>query len=81
MGQRAIRALENYVLDVVRNVDHRFATHPQPPGRGIAGLSEGAFGALNISLHNLRHLQRGGELVGLLQRAPIGAVQRMSRCR
>jgi enterochelin esterase-like enzyme len=44
---------ENYVLDVVHNVDNRFATVRRRQGRGIAGLSEGAFGALNISLHHL----------------------------
>src|SRR5436190_4425347 len=44
---------ENYVLDVVHDVDSRFATVRGRQGRGIAGLSEGAFGALNISLHHL----------------------------
>jgi enterochelin esterase-like enzyme len=44
---------ENYVLDVVRDVDRRFATVRNRQGRGIAGLSEGAFGALNITLHHL----------------------------
>jgi enterochelin esterase-like enzyme len=44
---------ENFVLDVVHNVDNRFATVHSRRGRGIAGLSEGAFGALNISLHHL----------------------------
>jgi enterochelin esterase-like enzyme len=44
---------ESYVLDVVHNVDRRFATVPSRQGRGIAGLSEGGFGALNISLHHL----------------------------
>src|SRR5262249_54056001 len=44
---------ENYVLDVVRHVDGRFATVANRQGRGLAGLSEGGFGALNISLHHL----------------------------
>jgi enterochelin esterase-like enzyme len=44
---------ENYVLDVMHAVDRRFATVRNRQGRGIAGLSEGAFGALNITLHHL----------------------------
>ena len=44
---------ENYVLDVVHNVDNHFATIRKRQARGIGGLSEGAFGALNISLHHL----------------------------
>jgi S-formylglutathione hydrolase FrmB len=44
---------ESYVLDVTRDVDRRFATVRNRRGRGIGGLSEGGFGALNISLHNL----------------------------
>ena len=44
---------ENYVIDVVHNVDQRFATVANRQGRGIAGLSEGAFGALNIALHHV----------------------------
>ena len=45
---------ESYVLDVMRDVDRRFATVRDRQGRGIGGLSEGGFGALNITLHNLR---------------------------
>jgi len=45
---------ESYVVDVVHDVDRRFATVHSRRGRGIAGLSEGAFAALNISLHHLR---------------------------
>jgi len=41
------------VLDVVRTVDARFPTIPQRRFRALAGLSEGAYGALNISLHHL----------------------------
>ena len=44
---------EDFVLDVMRNVDGRFATVRNRQGRGIGGLSEGGFGALNISLHHL----------------------------
>ena len=44
---------ESYVLDVVHDVDHRFATLPSRRGRAIAGLSAGAYGAANIALHQL----------------------------
>lgn len=45
---------ESYVLDVVHAVDKRFATIANRSGRAIAGLSEGAYGATNVALHNLR---------------------------
>ena len=44
---------EDYVLDVAGDVDRRFATVRDRQGRGIGGLSEGGFGALNITLHHL----------------------------
>jgi len=43
---------ENFVLDVMRNVDRRFATIANRQGRGLAGLSEGGYGALNIGIHH-----------------------------
>ncbi len=46
-------AYESYVLDVVRNVDRRFAAIPSRQARVIAGYSAGAYGALNIALHHL----------------------------
>jgi enterochelin esterase-like enzyme len=45
---------EGYMLEVVRNVDHRFATLPYRQDRAIAGFSAGAYGAINIALHHLR---------------------------
>ena len=44
---------ESYVLDVVHDVDRRFATLPRRQDRVIAGLSAGAYGAINITLHHL----------------------------
>ena len=44
---------ENYVLDVVHDVDTRFSTVPHRQDRVIAGFSAGAYGALNIALHHL----------------------------
>jgi enterochelin esterase-like enzyme len=44
---------EDFVLNVVHNVDRRFATIANRRHRALAGLSEGAYGALNIGLHHL----------------------------
>jgi enterochelin esterase-like enzyme len=44
---------EDFVLDVVRNVDRRFATIPDRRHRGIGGDSEGGYGAVNVALHHL----------------------------
>jgi enterochelin esterase-like enzyme len=44
---------ESYVVDVVHDVDHRFATLPYRQDRVIAGLSAGAYGAANIGLHQV----------------------------
>jgi enterochelin esterase-like enzyme len=43
----------DYVMDVVRDVDKRFETLANRRHRAIAGLSEGAYGALNIGLRHL----------------------------
>jgi enterochelin esterase-like enzyme len=44
---------ETYVArDVVRAVDHLYRTIPDGADRAIAGLSEGGYGALNISIHH-----------------------------
>jgi enterochelin esterase-like enzyme len=43
---------ESYVLNVVADVDHRFATVPDRRDRVIAGFSAGAYGATNIALHH-----------------------------
>lgn len=44
---------ESYVIDVVHNVDHRFSTLALRQDRVIAGYSAGAYGAINIALHQL----------------------------
>lgn len=44
---------ESFVMDLVRAVDARWATLPGRRYRMLAGNSEGAYGALNISLHHL----------------------------
>lgn len=42
-----------YVIDVMRDLDARFAAIPDRRDRVIAGFSEGAYGATNILLHHL----------------------------
>jgi enterochelin esterase-like enzyme len=44
---------QGFVLDVVHAVDRRFATLARRDDRGLAGVSEGGYGALNIGLHRL----------------------------
>ena len=44
---------ENYVLNVVHDVDTRFSTLPYRSDRVIGGFSAGAYGAINIALHHL----------------------------
>lgn len=46
-------AYASYVLDVVADVDRRFATLANRDDRVIAGYSAGAYGASNIALHHL----------------------------
>ena len=46
-------AWETFVArDLVRAIDTRYRTIATGAGRGIAGLSEGGYGALNIGLHH-----------------------------
>ena len=44
---------DGYIVDVVRDVDRRFATLHDRQHRVIAGLSAGAYGAMNLALHHL----------------------------
>jgi enterochelin esterase-like enzyme len=44
---------EDFVLDVVRAVDRRYATLRDRRHRVIGGLSAGGYGAVNIGLHHL----------------------------
>ena len=44
---------EDYVLNVVSDVDGRFSTLPDRQDRVIGGFSAGGYGAINIALHHL----------------------------
>jgi enterochelin esterase-like enzyme len=45
--------IESYVVEVVHDVDRRFATLPERSQRVIGGFSAGAYGATNVALHHL----------------------------
>jgi len=52
-GVRPGNGWETFVArDLVRTIDARYRTIPTGAGRGLAGLSEGGYGALNIGLHH-----------------------------
>jgi enterochelin esterase-like enzyme len=46
-------AFDRYLVDVVRATDRHYATIADRRHRALAGLSEGAFGAANVTLHHL----------------------------
>ncbi len=43
----------DWVLEVVHHVDHHYAVRADRRHRGLAGLSEGGYGAINIALRHL----------------------------
>lgn len=52
-GIRRGNGWETFVArDLVKAIDARYRTIPSARGRGIGGLSEGGYGALNIGLHH-----------------------------
>ncbi len=52
-GVRPGNGWETFVArDLVRAIDARYRTIPDGTARGLAGLSEGGYGALNIGLHH-----------------------------
>jgi S-formylglutathione hydrolase FrmB len=54
-GTDARRRWETFVSrDLVAAIDERYRTVRRPSARGIAGLSEGGYGAINIALHHPR---------------------------
>jgi enterochelin esterase-like enzyme len=63
---------ESFVLDVVHAVDSRFATIPHRRFRGLAGLSEGAYAALNIPLRHLSVFSVAGSWSGYFVQRPTG---------
>jgi enterochelin esterase-like enzyme len=44
---------DQLLVELVRSVDHRFATRANRASRVLAGLSSGAYAAINVGLHHL----------------------------
>jgi enterochelin esterase-like enzyme len=63
---------ESYVIDVVHDVDKRFSTVPDRQARVIAGLSAGAYGAINIALHHLATFASAQVWSGYFLQTPTG---------
>ena len=63
---------ESFVMDVMHNVDQRFATLRDRRHRGIAGLSEGGYGAVNIGLHHLGDFSVIQSWSGYFMQTPTG---------
>jgi enterochelin esterase-like enzyme len=64
---------EDYVLDVVRAADKRFAVLTGRSHRGIGGLSEGGYGALDIALRHPRAFGVVQSWSGYYVQRPTGA--------
>ena len=64
---------EDFVLEVVRAADRRFAVLPGRSHRGIGGLSEGAYGALDIALRHPRAFGVVQSWSGYYVQQPTGA--------
>jgi S-formylglutathione hydrolase FrmB len=69
----------SFVLDTVRAVDARWATLPDRHDRAIGGLSEGAYGAMNVALHNLRVFGAVEAWSGYYTQTPTGPFSGASR--
>jgi enterochelin esterase-like enzyme len=70
---------EGFVMDVVRDVDHRFATRPDRQHRAIAGLSEGGYGAINVGLHHLGEFSVVESWSGYFIQTPTAAFTHATR--
>lgn len=60
--------------DLVRAVDRRYRTIPGQAGRGIGGLSEGGYGAINIAIHHPREFKVVESWSGYQQADPIRTI-------
>ncbi|HEY2258378.1 MAG TPA: alpha/beta hydrolase-fold protein [Solirubrobacteraceae bacterium] len=69
----------SYVMNVVTDVDHRFATVDLRRDRVIAGFSAGAYGATNIALHNLATFGNLQSWSGYYLQTRSGVFSRASR--
>ena len=60
------------VLDLVKQVDSRWSTNPSRTARGIAGLSMGGYGAVNIWLHHTKTFSVVESWSGYYTQTPTG---------
>ncbi|HEV7174858.1 MAG TPA: alpha/beta hydrolase-fold protein, partial [Solirubrobacteraceae bacterium] len=72
-------AYANSVLDVVKNVDQRFSTIRNRQNRVIGGFSAGAYGAINIALHQLAVFGSAEVWSGYFTQTRSGAFANASR--
>lgn len=70
---------ESFVLDVVHSVDQRWPTIRSRQARAIGGLSEGGYGAANITLRNLRTFAGFQSWSGYFVQTPTDAFTGASR--
>jgi enterochelin esterase-like enzyme len=74
-GVRPGNGWETFVArDLVKAIDARYRTVRSAAGRGLAGLSEGGYGALNIGLHHPREFRLLESWSGYAQAADIGSI-------
>ena len=64
---------ERAVVDTVHAVDRRFATRADRGARGLAGVSEGGYGAVNIALHQLGLFSVAESWSGYFKQTPTAA--------
>jgi enterochelin esterase-like enzyme len=62
----------DFTVDLVHDVDHRFATLRDRQHRAIAGDSEGAYAAINIALHHLGLFSGAQSWSGYFTQYPVG---------
>jgi enterochelin esterase-like enzyme len=70
---------ESYVIEVMHDVDGRFATLPYRADRVIAGFSAGAYGAINIALYHLADFGNVQAWSGYFTQTPTGVFAHASR--
>ena len=72
-------AYASSVIDVVKNVDHRFSTLRHRQDRVIGGFSAGAYGAINIALRHLAVFGSVEAWSGYFTQTATGVFARASR--
>ena len=70
---------ESYVIEVMHNVDQRFATLARRQDRIIGGFSSGAYGAINIALHHLSDFANAQTWSGYFTQTRTGVFAPASR--